>query len=112
MIGRIQKTVLAVGIGSVFLATGCAETFKQDEAAAKQMPVDCRTAQGDLRVLQSEKANVVERIAMGVTMIYPASAVLSLIVGVEGTKYQVATNEYNDAIDQKIAQIKSTCGIK
>ena len=112
MIGRIQKAALAVGIGGAFLATGCAEMFEKDEAGAKQMPVHCATAQGDLRVLQGEKANVVERMAMGVTMIYPASAVLGLLTGTEDTKYQVATNEYNDAIDQKIAQIKSTCGIK
>jgi len=46
-----------------------------------------------------------------VTMIYPASAVLSILTGVEGTKYQVATGEYNEAIDKKIAEIKRTCGL-
>ncbi len=112
MLGRIQQATVALGVGIAIFVTGCAMEFKKEEAGAKQMPVNCSTARGDLRVLQSEKANVVERIGMGVTMIYPASAVLSILTGVEDTKYQVATNEYNDAIDKKIAQIKSTCGIQ
>ncbi|HME73110.1 MAG TPA: hypothetical protein VKM54_25060 [Myxococcota bacterium] len=91
--------------------TGCAQQFKQEEQSAKTMPINCGTAQGDLRVLQSEKANVVQPVAMGVTMIYPASAVIGILTGVEGTKYQVATGEYNAAIDKKIAEIKSTCGL-
>jgi len=48
---------------------------------------------------------------MGVTMVYPASAVLSVLGGVEDTKYQVATGEYNDAIDKKIAEIKRKYGV-
>ena len=108
---RVGRTVFALALGVALCAPGCAAQFKQEEQAAKTMPVNCSNAQGDLRVLQSEKANVVQQIAMGVTMIYPASAVLSILTGVEGTKYQVATGEYNAAIDKKIAEIKSTCGL-
>jgi hypothetical protein len=95
---------------ALFLA-GCAAQFKQEEQQAKEMPINCSSARGDLRVLQSEKANVAQQVAMGVTMIYPASAVLSIVGGVEDTKYQVATGEYNAAIDKKIAAIKSKCGL-
>jgi len=100
-----------LGVGVAFAFAGCAEQFKQEEQSAKTMPIHCGTARGDIRVLESEKANVAQQVAMGVTMIYPASAVLSIIGGVEDTKYQVATGEYNDAIDKKIAQIKSKCGL-
>ncbi len=75
------------------------------------MPVNCATAQGDMRVLQSEKAHVVQQVAMGVTSIYPAGLVLGILTGTEGTKIQVATGEYNKMIDKKIAEIKSTCGV-
>jgi len=105
---REAGVVLAIGIMSV---AGCAQQFKQEEQSAKTMSINCSTARGDIRVLQSEKANVAQQVAMGVTMIYPASAVLSILGGVEDTKYQVATGEYNDAIDKKIAQIKSKCGV-
>ena len=106
---RRTRGLLAVGVA--LSVTGCAAQFKQEEQSAKTMPIHCGTAQGDLRVLQSEKANVVQQVAMGVTMIYPASAVLSILTGVEDTKYQVATGEYNAAIDKKISEIKRTCGL-
>jgi len=105
------RTAVVFGVGVALCMTSCAAQFKQEEQSAKTAPINCNTAQGDLRVLQSEKANVVQQIAMGVTMIYPASAVLSILTGVEGTKYQVATGEYNEAIDKKIAEIKRTCGL-
>ena len=94
------------------LAQGCAIEQKKEEKAAEQMPVNCATADGDLRVLRSEKANVVQRIAEGVTMIYPAGAVLGILTGTERTKYQVATGEYNKALDKKIAEIQSQCGVQ
>ena len=109
--GRIHRTAVALGLGIGLCMPGCAAQFKQEEQSAKTTPINCSTAQGDLRVLQSEKANVVQQVAMGVTTIYPASAVLSILTGVEGTKYQVATGEYNEAIDKKIAEIKQTCGL-
>ena len=62
-------------------------------------------------MLQSEKAHVAEELAMGVTAIYPASAVMGILMGTEGTKIQVATGEYNQKIDEKIAEIRSTCGL-
>ena len=94
----------------VALLSGCAYGFKENEKAMKQ-PVNCATAQGDLRTLQHEKANLAQEVAMGVTMIYPAGLVIGIVTGTEGTKYQVATGEYNKMIDARTAEIKSTCGV-
>jgi hypothetical protein len=93
-------------------AQGCAHEFKEDEANAKSMPVNCATADGDLRMLRNEKAHVVEQIAMGATAIYPASAVVGVLTGVEGTKLQVASGEYNQTLDAKIAEIQRVCGVQ
>jgi hypothetical protein len=49
---------------------------------------------------------------MGATAIYPASAVLGLVMGTEGTKLQVATGEYNQKLDEKIAEIQRKCGVE
>lgn len=106
-IRRVSIFLMAIAL----CVTGCAAQMKQEEKSAKAMPINCSMAQGDIRVLQSEKANVAQQVAMGVTMIYPASAVISILTGVEDTKYQVATGEYNAAIDKKIAEIKRTCGV-
>lgn len=110
MNGRLRRTGI-VAFAAALFAVGCAMQFKQEEAAAKSQPVNCATAQGDLRVLQSEKANVVEQLAMGVTAIYPAGAVVGILTGTEGTKLQVATGEYNQTLDRKIAEIRSACGL-
>jgi hypothetical protein len=85
--------------------------FKKQEKAIEEQRIDCTTAQGDLRMLQHEKAHVAEEIAMGVTAIYPASLVVGLLTGTEKTKLQVATGEYNRLIDEKIAAIKLACGL-
>ena len=108
---RVREIGVALLVGASVAVTGCAMQMKKEEKAAKEQPVNCATADGDIRVLQGEKAHVAERIAMGVTMIYPASAVVGLLTGTERTKYQVATGEYNKVLDAKIAEIKSTCGV-
>jgi len=104
-----QNAILASLVGAL-LAQGCAMNMKKEEKAAEQMPVNCATADGDLRVLKSEKANVAEQIALGVTAIYPAGLVMGLLTGTEGTKIQVATGEYNKKLEAKIAEIQSACG--
>lgn len=102
---------LLAGPLAIALLSACAYEFKQEAKATKQ-PVNCATAQGDLRALASEKANLAEQIAMGVTAIVPASLVIGLVTMTEGTKIEVATGEYNKLIDARIAEIKSTCGVK
>ena len=109
---EIGSSALAAGLAMAVLVAGCAMKFKDDTKAIKSQPINCATADGDIRVLQSEKSHVAEQIAMGVTAIYPASALVGLVTGTEGTKLKVATGEYNKMIDQKIAEIKSTCGLQ
>ena len=106
----MRRSVTLLALGLVVLS-GCALEFKKDEKAAEAEKVNCGTAQGDIRVLNAEKANVAEQIAMGVTAIYPAALVIGLLTRTEDTKYQVAIGEYNKMLDKKIAQIKTTCGI-
>lgn len=85
--------------------------MKHEEEAAKAMPVNCATAEGDLRVLRAEKANLAQEIAMGVTAIVPIGLVIGLVTFTEGEKLKVATGEYNRALDQKILEIQTQCGM-
>jgi hypothetical protein len=101
----------AAGLCLTLVAPGCAGRFKRQEREIREQPINCATAQGDLRILQQEKAHVADRIAMGVTAIYPGGAVVGLVTGTEGTELQVAAGEYNHTIDQKIAAIRSECGL-
>jgi hypothetical protein len=105
------RFVATLCLAAALAAAGCAGKFKKQEKAIEAQPVNCATAQGDLRLLQHEKAHVAEQIALGIEAIYPASAVVGLLTGTEKTKFQVATGEYNGLIDKKMAEIKSTCGL-
>jgi len=108
----INKKAFGTGLCAFGLATlmsGCAVTEKKDAAAAQAMPIDCKTAPGDLRVLNSEKASVAKQIGNGISMIAPIGLVAGLVTGTEKTKYEVTTGEYNKALDTKIAQIKAAC---
>jgi hypothetical protein len=107
-----MKTTVPIPILVLALAAGCAfQQKKVEKELAHPGAIDCRTAPGDLRMLQQEKANVVQRIAEGATAIYPGGLVLGLITGTEETKVKVAIGDYNEMIDKRIAEIKNTCGL-
>ena len=111
----IKTKLLCAGICAVGLVVlgGCAEQEKKDAAAAQTMPINCTTAPGDLRVLNSEKASTASKIGNGISMVFPIGLVAGLVTSTEKTKYQVTTGEYNKALDTKIAQIQAACpGVK
>jgi len=101
-------TTIVLGVAAGVIVTGCAMQEKQTLQSLNQ-PVNCATAEGDIRVLQSEKAHVAQQIASGLTAIYPAGAVMGILTGTEGTKLSVAAGDYNNKIDERIAQIRTTC---
>jgi hypothetical protein len=64
--------------GAAMLFGGCMNPkYQQAERQLKQ-PINCATAEGDIRLLQHEKAHVTDQIASGVTAIVPAAAVMSV----------------------------------
>ena len=95
----------------VVLVSGCAKKYQKVEKNMKQ-PINCATAEGDIRLLMHEKAHVTDEIAAGVTAVFPAGLVVGLVEKTEGTKFKVATGEYNKMIDKRIAEIKAQCGVK
>ena len=105
----MRKIGFVVGVGSLLAA--CAAQEKQ-VMQQMQQPVNCATAEGYIRVLQSEKTNALQQIGSGASAIAPAGIVLGVLTGTEGTKLQVGVGEYNQMIDRRIAQIKQTCGVQ
>lgn len=109
---RNPKWIVLAIAAAVLSFSGCAAQFEQQAQQIENQPIDCRTAQGDLRLLRNEKAHVGQQLAMGVSSIYPSSLIMGVLTGTESTKIQVATGQYNQMIDQKIAQIEATCGVE
>jgi len=108
----IRKSVLSASVcvlGVSAFVAGCATEYKKTEERVAEMPVNCTTAEGDIRTLQEEKTNVAQQIAAGVSFIAPIGLVVGLVQGTQGTKWRVTTGEYDKALDTKIAEIKQTC---
>lgn len=87
------------------------ETYKAAEANEKK-PVNCATAEGDLRALESEKVHAGKMAGAGVLAVVPVSLIEGLVTGTEGKRIKIATGDYNKKLDEKIAQIKTTCNVQ
>ena len=104
---------IIVFVCMVLLLPACALKDKKVEKELKQdLPINCATAEGDIRMLQHEKAHEAQQVIDGVTAIVPASLVIGLVTGTETEKIRVATGDYNKAIDKRIAEIKAKCGVQ
>ncbi len=108
---RADLAVVACGVAMAALAAGCATEYKKTEENLNKPPINCFTAEGDIRVLRSEKANVAQQMAAGLQTIVPTSIVVGLITGTSKTSAQVESGEYNRMIDARIAEIKAVCGM-
>ncbi len=105
-LGPKTAFVLAVAV----LLTGCAMQEKQTLQTLEH-PINCATAEGDIRVLQGEKTHVAGQVAQGLTAISPAGIVMGILTGTETTKLRVAAGDYNSKIDARIAATKAKCGV-
>jgi hypothetical protein len=108
---KTTKVLMIVAIGLLVVQCGCADKYQKAELDVKK-PINCATAEGDIRMLEHEKAHTMDQLSMGVSAISPAGAVVGLVKGTEGTKMKVASGDYNKMIDKRIAEIKAHCGIR
>jgi hypothetical protein len=100
--------------GSIVLLAclaGCASPVTQQEKQNLAAPINCATAQVDIKNLTSEKARISTEIENGVTSIVPIGAVVHLFSKDEVDSFKVGTGQYNRAIDKKIAEIKQQCNV-
>jgi len=103
-----MKYLSLVGVCAlVAILSACTSTSQTKQELSK--PISCKTAEGDLRALENEKTHAGEQAAAGVTAVVPIGLVVGLVTGTEDEKFRVATGEYNELIDRKIAQIKKEC---
>ncbi len=93
------------------LVAACASPISQVAKDELAQPVNCDTAEYDIRILEDEKASVLKQIENGVTAVAPAGAVLGILTFTEKEKLEVASGVYNQKIDEKIAEIERECGV-
>ncbi len=109
----MRKTgIILLAICLMISLTACAASKQKQVEQEMKQPISCATAEGDIRVLEHEKAHVAQQILEGVTAIVPVSLVVGVVTGTEKEKIRVAVGEYNKMIDKRIAEIKEKCGIE
>ena len=108
----MKKSILVVLLSLLVISCAAQKQKKVEaELGGQYHPINCATAEGDLRLLAHEKANVAQRIVEGVTALTPAGIVIGIVTWTETTKLKVAVGQYNKMIDKRIAAIKQTCNL-
>jgi len=108
---KTAMTIVAIFLMTLFTACASQKTIEQGEANINK-PINCAYAKGDIRALMSEKVNVAEEMAQGVTTIVPVGLIASAVEGKTGSDVRVATGDYDKMLDNKIAEIQQKCGVQ
>jgi len=91
-------TILALSLAAATMTPGIAGAY------------DCANAPDDIKRLQAEKDSTAARAAKGITAILPIGIVMHTVEGNEQQSLdEMGTDEHNQQLDVRIAQIKSTC---
>ena len=108
---KVIMTIVAISLSALLASCASQDMVKKGEMDAK-IPINCPSAEADIRVLQGEKTHASEQLATGVTTIVPIGLFTSAVQGKTAENAKVATGDYNKMLDAKIAEIKKTCGVK
>ncbi|MCA0906459.1 hypothetical protein LCM27_08620 [Ruegeria marisrubri] len=111
---KMNKLTVDIKASTLMMAlvfvTACAMS---DEAWAatgsERHPVNCATAEGDLRAIESEKKHAEDKQLESVAAITPAGALLGLVTGTEQKRLQMLSGDYIKQLDARAAEIKETC---
>jgi hypothetical protein len=105
-----SKVKVALLAPALFFVSVCAMS---DEAWAatgsERHPVNCATAEGDLRAIASEKKHAEDKQLESIAAITPAGALLGLVTGTEQKRLQMLSGDYVKQLDARAAEIKETC---
>lgn len=86
---------------------GVAHASDNDPAA---YPINCATAEGDIRALNAEKEHAKKQELLNIAAVTPAGALIGLATGTENDRLQMLTGDYQKKIDERIAAINAKCG--
>ena len=106
---RYVKLVMVLCASALLVSCS---SISKDAKTQLAKPINCETAKKDIATREKEKASVARQAAAGVTSILPVGAALALVTGDTKSRAKVATGAYNRQIDEKIAEIKKTCGLE
>ena len=106
----MKKLKLVAVLPLLLFLVSCA-AISEESRYYMDKPIDCFTAEADIKSLKKAKASSVKRIASGVRTVAPAAAVVSIVRKDWWNNKKVASGQYNLAIDEKITELQHACNI-
>ena len=106
-----MRVVAVLALAGLTVTAGCASKYQKVEESFEQ-PINCSTAEVDIRALEEDKVSKATEGAVGMSYALPTTILVGAITGTGGAKYEVGTGEYNRKIDQRIDKIRSTCKVE
>ena len=97
---KLSRLLLPVLLLAV---TGCAAMTMRDIRAVKP---DCARIDKQIAMLEKEKAENDQRLLAGIQSVAPALAALNIVAGTYGRNVAIATGEWAEAIDTKLAELR------
>src|SRR5258705_215134 len=89
-----------VRVAAEVFASGRASNYAKAEDSFAQ-PINCSTAQVDIRALEEDKVSKPTEAAAGVSYALPTTILMGAITGTGGATYDVGTGAYNQKIDER-----------
>ena len=83
--------------------------ISQEAKRDLRRPVNCASAEEHIRSLEGQKADTGKQILNGVAAVLPVNMIVGVFTGEEDERIAVASGDYNEAINLKIARINQTC---
>ncbi len=109
---RLERSVKAffrvLLLGGAFVALSIPAIADE---TLKRHPINCATAEGDLRAIAAEKKHAEDQQLESVAAITPAGALLGLVTGTENKRLQMLSGDYIKQLDARSDEIKAKCGV-
>lgn len=105
-----DKRNLKIAGLAVALSVLAGMAIAHEDGDPNAYPINCATAEGDIRALNAEKEHAQKQQALDITAITPAGALIGLIAGNENKKLEILSGDYQKQIDARIAAIHKKCG--
>lgn len=103
---------LAAVLTTTLALPASAQTSQSEQVEQiENAPVNCETAEQDLQLLASERARAEDAGVTSLTALSPVGALIGMAQGTEDEKLEILSGDYIEKIDQKTAEIKSTCNL-
>ncbi len=107
---KFEKIFLPALIAPILIGFGAAAAGAAD-ADAETHPINCATAEGDIRAMNAEIKHAQDQKLRNIAAVTPAGALLGIVTGTETERLQMLSGVYEKRLNARIAETKAKCNL-